>query len=114
METAPLQPDRRSASRHRVALPVRLGEGSGLTRDLSTNGLYFLTDEPLELGQVVQLSMTLHHADPQRPVDLVCRGSVCRVEDLEQGPDSRFKRGIAVIADDLAFTSDTRATEERA
>lgn|GEM_PF-357177 len=112
MEITPLQPERRSSSRHRVALPVRFDEGGGITRDLSADGVYFLTDQPLELGQVVHLSMTLHHADPERPVDLVCRGRVCRIEAIEGGPDGGLKRGVAVIADDLAFTSGTGAADD--
>ena len=106
METAPFHPDRRVAPRHCVALPLRCGKGAGITRDLSATGVYFLTDEPLELGQVVRLSMTLHHADPVRPVDLVCRGTVCRVEHLKEGPDGRDMRGVAVAADGFVFGGD--------
>ena len=72
---------------------------------MSAAGVYFLTDEPLELGQVVRLSMTLRHADPEYPVDLVCRGSVCRVEHFEECSNGLGRRGIAVTADAFAFTS---------
>jgi hypothetical protein len=69
--------------------------------------VYFVTDEPLEPGQFVRLSVTLRHADPVRPVDLVCRGRVCRVEHIEELPGGLERRGIAVSADAFAFVGDS-------
>lgn len=106
MEAVPFQPDRRSASRHRVALSVRLHKGAGFTRDLSANGVYFVTDEPLEQGQTVRFSITLQHADPARPVHLSCQGTVCRVEHLEAGAKGRDRRGVAIISDGFAIAND--------
>jgi hypothetical protein len=108
MQTAPLyRQDRRVAQRHRVSLTVRCGKSVGITRDLSATGVFFLTDEPLELGQDVHLSVTLHHADPVCPVNLVCRGRVCRVEHIEERSGGPQRRGIAVSADAFAFAGDS-------
>jgi hypothetical protein len=88
-----------------MALPVRFAGGTGITRDLSAGGLFFLTDTPFEVGQPVELSVALAHADPDRPTELACRGNVTRVERPGPGQAGDPMFGVAVAAEDFAFTS---------
>jgi PilZ domain len=73
-------PDRRKAPRFRVALPVELVEGKGVTRDLSAGGVFFETDRVFGLGEAIQFALVLEYIDPGRPVRLQCRGRVVRLE----------------------------------
>jgi PilZ domain len=73
-------PDRRKAPRFQVALPVELPEGTGITRNLSTCGVFFETDRVFVVEEVIQFALVLEHIDPSRPVRLQCRGQVVRVE----------------------------------
>jgi PilZ domain len=95
--------ERRSAPRHRMATLVRFQGGSGVTRDLSTAGLFFLTDRPFDMGQHVELWITFEHADPESPTELTCRGRVCRVEKCEPQSDGGNVVGVAVAADSFAI-----------
>jgi len=73
-------PDRRKAPRFRVAIPVELLEGTGITRDLSAYGVFFETDRSFALGEVIQFALVLEYIDPRQPVRLQCRGHVVRLE----------------------------------
>jgi PilZ domain len=103
MRDGPAIAERRSAPRHHLVALVTFPGGSGLTRDLSTTGLFFLTDRPFALGQRVQLSITLEHADPESPTELTCRGRVCRVERQMPEPPGGTAVGVAVAADSFDF-----------
>lgn len=85
MEATPAQPERRSALRRRLALPVSFPGGTGVTRDVSAGGLYLLSERSLEEGKLLTLRITLDHADPRRPVYMDCRGRVTRAERLPNG-----------------------------
>jgi hypothetical protein len=98
--------ERRSAPRHRAVAPVRFPGGTGVTRDLSTTGLFFRTDDgSFELGQLVELSVTLGHADPEGPLEMICRGRVCRVEQPKPGRAGATSVGVAVEASELGFAA---------
>ena len=86
-----------------MATSVRFLGGSGVTRDLSTTGLFFLADRPFDVGQPVELSITFEHADPENPTELTCRGRVCRVEERRPEPGGGTVVGVAVAADSFAF-----------
>ena len=82
--------DRRHARRYRTALPVELKHGTGLTRDISTSGVFFETDLSFLLGITFRFSLVLEYADPDGPVRLQCQGKIVRVEPRED------KIGVAV------------------
>jgi hypothetical protein len=103
MGDASVHAERRSALRYHIATPVRFPGGSGVTRDLSAAGLFFLTEKRFEVGQSVELSITLGHADPQCPMELTCRGRVCRVERREPEMCRGTALGVAVVADSFVF-----------
>jgi len=77
--------ERRRAQRYRLAAPVGLQDGStGMTRDISTEGIYFETERGHSIGDTVNLSVELGEASIQ------CEGRVVRLEQVEG------KFGIAV------------------
>jgi PilZ domain len=82
--------DRRRAERFIGAIPIELKKGKGLTRDFSTDGVYFDTDQLLSVGEQLDFILHLNHADPANPLPLYCHGTVLRVEP---GPE---KTGVAV------------------
>ncbi len=86
--------DRRRAVRHRLALPVELEHGGGVTRDVSASGVFFETDQSFLPGSPISFSLLFEHADPHGPVRLRCQGRVVRLEPHDG------KSGVAV-----AFTS---------
>ena len=85
MEVAPPNPERRSAPRHRMSVPVTFPGGTGLTRDVSSSGVYFLSERSFEEGQRVSLTLTLEHPSPEGPIDVTYQGVVTRTE----GPEAR-------------------------
>ena len=72
--------DRRQARRHRLAVPIELEQRTGLTRNISTSGLFFETDSSFPVGATINFSLLLEHADPGGPFRLRCQGEVMRVE----------------------------------
>ena len=64
----------RGAKRYQLTLPVRIGEGTGITRDLSTSGVFYETEKPHTLGETVGLAADFEGCTLQ------FEGSVVRVE----------------------------------
>lgn len=89
-------PEKRRSVRFCAEIPVLLPNGSGVTRDFSTDGAYFLTDQLKTPGEDIELFMLLDHTGGDNQVRLRCTGTVRRVEHLVNGT------GVA-----LAFTSQT-------
>ncbi len=72
--------DKRIAERFETACRVELEEGMiGYTRDLSTTGVYFLTDTPVEQGLLIKFCVLM-----QRLGNIVsrisCEGLVVRTQ----------------------------------
>src|SRR5881394_570714 len=86
MATEPRQSQRVGAE-----VTVRLqNSASGVTRDISPSGVFFVVGEKLESGQVIRF--TLEFEDPAGgPLHLNCVGKVVRVEE------AGGKRGVAVM-----------------
>ena len=80
----------RRSERVNAEVTVRLEDRtSGMTRDISPNGVYFVIGETVEEGQ--QIRFTLEFEDPGGgPLHLNCVGKVVRVEE------AGGKRGVAV------------------
>jgi len=76
--------ERRRAQRYRLVVPVRLQKARGVTRDISTAGVFFETEGVQSIGDTVRFSVDFPDATVQ------CEGRVVRVEKLEK------KFGIAV------------------
>ena len=80
MGAIPGSADRRQARRYRIALPVALEHGTGVTRDVSACGVFFETDLSFSPGVTISLSLVLEHADADGPLCFQCQGEVVRVE----------------------------------
>jgi len=87
--------ERRQALRFPMTLPVELERGSGITRNISTSGVFFETDQVLSTGALIRLILALEEPTyPGTPICLHCQGQIVRAEQHEE------KMGVAV-----AFTS---------
>jgi hypothetical protein len=71
----------RQSQRVNAEVPVRLeNSASGVTRDISPSGVYFVIGEKLEAGQ--QIHFSIEFDDPGGGVLMLdCIGKVVRVED---------------------------------
>src|SRR5262249_55413349 len=80
-DRGPIYRERRRARRYRVALPVELeGLGRGLTRDVSTSGVYFQTTETVVRGAPLTFSLFLEQPALSGRVGLACAGEVVGVD----------------------------------
>jgi len=87
--------ERRQALRFPMTLPVELERGSGITRNISTSGVFFETDQVFSAGALIRLILVLEEPTyPGTPIRLHCQGQIVRAEAHEE------KVGVAV-----AFTS---------
>jgi hypothetical protein len=76
--------ERRQARRYDVSLPIAMkfaggtedAQRNGQTRDISTRGLYFVTQDEIAPGTEFELSLTL----PAGDVFIRARGRVIRIE----------------------------------
>ena len=95
--------ERRRALRHSVFLPVRMptsgtGELFGVTRDVSSGGLFFYTElEYLEAGNRIEFIFQFPTQVGGHSAATRCRGTVVRAEAAENA------RGIAVRIDRISF-----------
>ena len=84
--------DQRRSKRFQLTLPLTLIRGSrgeihkvGETRNLSSNGVYFVINEPIELGSILEFIVTMpDEISLAGPVRLLCKGKVTRVEQKEE------------------------------
>ena len=99
--------ERRVAHRYKLPLPVivkRLpleaapGEIHVTTRDVSTSGVYFTSDERLAVGIRLDLSLTLPPEVTQGSAVVIdAQARVMRVDEQPRGVNDRF--GIAAVID---------------
>ncbi len=86
--------ERRQAVRYPIPFHVELERGSGISRDISTSGIFFETDQAFSAGAPIQLTLVLELTSPSIPTYLQCRGQIVRTEQHQE------RMGVAV-----AFTS---------
>lgn len=80
METAR---EKRREERFALEVPVMLETGTGLSRDISQSGIYFMTDQRLYPGGNLKFSVKLDHIRAGKPVRLDCQAQVLRVEPID-------------------------------
>jgi PilZ domain len=66
--------DRRKGKRYKFALPVQLKNGTGITCDISTSGIFFETASAYAIGDTIRLSLRFEHETLQ------CEARVVRLE----------------------------------
>ncbi|MGK2944155.1 MAG: PilZ domain-containing protein [Desulfuromonadales bacterium] len=72
--------EKRASQRIQVEMPVYIGHETAVTRDVSSTGIYFLTDQSFAEGVDLNFSLDLSYALPGKPVKLYCLGEVIRIE----------------------------------
>jgi PilZ domain len=66
--------ERRKGERFKLALPVQLNDGAGMTRNISTSGIFFETESACSIGDMIRLFLNFEHETLQ------CEARVVRVE----------------------------------
>jgi len=99
--------EKRRAHRHQGAAPIELEEGKGVTRDFSSTGIFFETDQSFTPGQAIEFTIMLERVDPDRPVRLKCRGQIVRIEK------SDHKIGVAAAIRSYSFEKPRDPEKER-
>jgi PilZ domain len=86
MTTPPVQVERRVGQRFAFLLPVSFREvstgveGLGFTQDLSSRGVFFFTETPLEAGAEVELTLNMpSEITLGENMRVRCRGHILRV-----------------------------------
>ena len=72
--------EQRKSVRYEGEIPLEVKEGTGLTRNYSADGIYFITDQLLSVGERFDLKMLLGHISLGQVWRLHCEGEVLRVE----------------------------------
>jgi hypothetical protein len=121
MTTPPVRVERRVGQRFSYLLPVALRqpsvsiEGLGFTQDLSSRGVFFFTDAPLQEGAEIELTLrmpseiTLGESMPVR-----CRGRILRLvkptgataQDSVHAVRAETKIGVAVRLEGYEYLSE--------
>ena len=89
--------ERRRAPRYSGKLPVKLERGWGVTRDFSSVGIFFETDQSFSVGEIIGLVLEIIHSDLGRSFRIRFQGIVLRVEP------SGEKVGVSVAIRSYAF-----------
>ena len=66
--------ERRRGQRFKLTLGVQLNDGTGITRDISTSGIFFETVSVYSIGDTIRLFLNFEHETLQ------CEARVVRVE----------------------------------
>jgi len=121
MTTSPVRVERRVGQRFPYLLPVKVHlpaqsvEGSGFTQDLSSRGVFFFTEIPLNEGMEVELTLrmpseiTLGESMPVR-----CKGHVLRIvrpvaasqQDPASTSHAETKIGVAVRIENYEYLAE--------
>jgi hypothetical protein len=74
----------RKAERYQGEIPLEVKQGMGCTRNFSTSGLYFVTDQTLSIGEQLEVVMLLEHTGLGPGYLLRYQGEVLRVEPQDK------------------------------
>jgi PilZ domain len=88
-------PGRRD-ERFATSVPVRLEHGEGVTRDVSANGIYFVTDVAFQAGATVRFALDFQNF-PGGPIQVNCIARVMRIEERGE------KNGVAAAIQSFEF-----------
>ena len=90
--------ENRGRERICTALPVRLGNATGMTRDVSASGIFFETDAADVVGNMVSLTVEFDTLRGKRM--LSCQGDVVRIEPR----DARIGVAVRIIESTMVLT----------
>jgi hypothetical protein len=95
----------RKAERYQGEIPLEVKQGMGCTRNFSTSGIYFVTDQGLAIGEQLEVVLLLEHTGLGPGYRLRYQGEVLRVEPQ----DEQF--GIAFAISSHCFDQASRMAE---
>jgi hypothetical protein len=130
MTTPPVRVERRAGQRFPYLLPLTLSQnatnlqGAGFTQDLSSRGVFFFTDAPVEEGSEIEITLKMpSEITLGESMRVRCRGRVLRVlkplastQDATNPGCPEPKIGVAVRFEGyeyLAEPAETTATFTR-
>jgi hypothetical protein len=100
-------PESRTGRRFRLELPIKIeaadGRKQGITRDVSSSGVFIEASPSLKIGARVRFNIMLPRellATP-KDVQVACLGRVVRVESAARGKKGRS--GVACVIDSYKF-----------
>jgi len=110
MTSPPVRVERRAGQRFPYSLPLALSqsstslEGVGFTQDLSSRGVFFFTEVPLEEGSEIEITLKMpSEITLGESMRVCCRGRILRVwkplvsaQDLANPSYPEAKIGVAV------------------
>ncbi len=77
--------EHRLAERFLVSLPVETDRGPATTCNVSVSGLYLLTKYQLDVGDRLNVVLTIPDRETATPLRVEATGNVVRVEHVEGG-----------------------------
>lgn len=88
-----LSKQRRKTPRFKVTIPVQINNGTGITHDFSTIGVFFETDQLVNIGDDIEFALVIEEEgnNPAQPRLERFGAKVVRVDEL------KGKRGVAAI-----------------
>jgi len=89
--------EKRTSQRIHFEMPVYIGQEKSVTHDVSSGGIYFLTDHPPVEGGDLSFSLGFDYALPGKPIKLGFQGEVVRIDQY----DGKF--GIAAKINNLQY-----------
>ena len=89
--------EKRASQRIHFEMPLYIGQEKLVTHDVSSDGIYFLTDHHLSEGGDLSFSLDFDYALPGKPIKLGFQGEVVRVDQN----DGKF--GIAAKINNLQY-----------
>ena len=90
-----MTPERRCTPRYSVAVEIQVNNGTGVTSNFSSSGVYFETAEPLMPNEHVSIVFPFDHAAPGARAS--CSAHVRRVDRLAE------RYGVAASYDTVSF-----------
>lgn len=76
-----MRTESRHEKRYDLQLLVEFDHGEGVTRNISTSGVYFTTDQALETGSEIKFYLVTEGEDYNR---IYCEGQVLRTEPCDE------------------------------
>jgi hypothetical protein len=86
----------RKDERFKTELPLKFEGGTGVVRNVSASGIYFVTDAALQEGQPVEFTLEFENF-PSSPIAVNCIARIVRVE--QQGA----RTGVAAAISSFEF-----------
>lgn len=97
-------PEQRADERIPVAMPLHIGEVTGITRDLSASGVFFEIDAAATIGSSIHCELELKTSTGK--FILKCQGTIVRTETHGD------RTGVAIKIVDSRISADDTANQK--